>query len=50
MTRDGYSSFVGATSNLVEKCNSWVELREIEPGTKYNELSDDDYKIQPGSN
>jgi hypothetical protein len=45
MTRDGVSNFVGATSNMMEKCNSWVELREIDSNSRYNELSKEEIEF-----
>jgi hypothetical protein len=42
ITRDSYYNFRGATANLKDKCNSFVELRQNQPSGHYDELWDED--------
>ena len=46
LTRGSCNSLVGATSNLMERCNSWVELRELDPSRRYNELGEEENEFE----
>jgi hypothetical protein len=35
------TSIQRTASNLMDKCSSWVELREFESGSNYNELANE---------
>ena len=40
--RDSYYNLRGATANLKDKCNSFVELRQNQTKPHYDELWDED--------
>jgi hypothetical protein len=46
LAQGGCNNLVGATTNLMERCNSWVELRELNPSRGYNELGEEENEFE----